>query len=140
MKCSRNSDERGGRSQRIAAVMPRVRLDRGALDLSAEAIDVTKEDFFNDDNDDENGEREWCRSVMGRQNFANAFDREASRGCEHAERDDDRGDRFGFAVTVRMGFVRRSSRPRLIRPKSRSSRRYRVPTRFHRRSARKRCR
>ena len=90
--------------------MPRVRLDRGALGLSAEAIDVPKEDFFNDDNYNENGEREWCRSVMGRQNFANAFDGEASRGCEHAQCNGDRGDWFGFAVTVRMGFVRRSRR------------------------------
>ena len=85
--------------------MPRVRLDRGALGLSAEAIDVPKEDFLNDNNYNENGEREWCRSVMGRQNFANTFDGEASRGCEHAQCDGDRGDWFGFAVTSGTGSV-----------------------------------
>ena len=91
-------------------MMPCVRLDRGALSASTEAIDVPKENFFDDDNHNENGEREWRRPVMRRQNFANAFDSEASRGCEHAKRDGDRGDWFGFAVTVRMGFVRRSRR------------------------------
>ena len=45
-KCSRDSDERGGRSERITAVMPRVRFDRRALGLSAEAIYVPKEEFL----------------------------------------------------------------------------------------------
>src|SRR4030095_14805212 len=109
-KCSRDSDERGSRSERITAVMPRVRLNRGALGLSAEAIDVPKEDFFNDDNYNENGERKWRRPVMRRQDFADAFNRQTSRGCEHTQCDDDRGDWFSFAVTVRMGFIRRSRR------------------------------
>ena len=60
--------------------MPRVRSDCGALGLSAEAIYVPKEEFFNDNYCNENGQREWCRSVMGRQNFANAFDGETSCG------------------------------------------------------------
>jgi hypothetical protein len=90
--------------------MPRVRSDCSALGLSAETIYVPKEEFFNDNNYNENGQREWCRSVMGCQNFANTFDSKASRGCEHAQCDGDRGNWFGFAVTVRMGFIRRSRR------------------------------
>ena len=72
-KCSRDSDERGDGSQRINSVMPRVCFNRGALGLSSEPNDIPKENFLNDDSDNENGEREWCGSVMGRQNFANTF-------------------------------------------------------------------
>src|SRR6476619_7591627 len=90
--------------------MPRVRFDRGAFGLAADAIDVPKEKFFNDNNYNEYGQREWCRSVMGRQNFANAFYGEANRGCEHAKRNGDGSDWFGFAVTVRMRYIRRSRR------------------------------
>src|SRR4029079_2731988 len=109
-KCGRDSNKRGGRSQRITAMMPLFLFDRVPLVLPPEPIYVPKKEFLNDDNYNKNSKRERCRSVMWRQNFANTFDGETSRGSEHAQPDGDGGDWFGFPVTVRMGFIRRSRR------------------------------
>ena len=48
--------------------------------------------------------------MVRRQDFSNAFDGEASRGCEHAQCYGNRSDWFSFAVAVRVGFVGRSGR------------------------------
>ena len=45
---------------------------------------------------------------MGEKAFANAFHCNDNRRSQNTERDKDRGERFGFAVTVRMRVVRRS--------------------------------
>ena len=104
----RNTDERGGGSQSIAAVMPGIRLHRRAFDITADAVDVAKQNLFYKYDDDKDREREWRWTVVRRQNFAHALDCQTRGGHEDAARDDDSGDRFGFAVAVGMGFVRRT--------------------------------
>ena len=104
----RNSDKRGDRRQRIGAMMPGIRLNRGAFDIAADSVDVAKQNLFYEDNDDQNRERERRWTVMRRKNFTHTLDRQASRGHEDTAGDDDGCDRFGFAVTVGMSRVRRT--------------------------------
>ena len=48
--------------------------------------------------------------MVRRQNFAHTLNCQTSRGCQHAEGNNCRRDRLGFAVTVGMRFIRRTSR------------------------------
>ena len=96
------TDERGGRNSAFGdATRP---FDRGAR-VVAEAIDGRKR-ISNDDNYNENGEREWCRSVMGRR-----ISRTLSMArpvAASTPSDGDRGDWFG--LPDRMDFGPRSRR------------------------------
>ena len=89
---------------------PCVGFNGDAFDGTAKSDDVTEERFFDNDHHDQHGERERRRHMMRQKNFAHALESQTDRGGENAERDKDRGERFGFAVTVGMRFVRRSRR------------------------------
>ena len=47
---------------------------------------------------------------MWREDFTDAFDRKANRGCEHADRDNQRGKWLSLTVAVRVRSVWRSCR------------------------------
>ena len=91
-------------------MMPGVGLDGGALNVASDAIDITEQNFFYHDNDNENAKREWGRTVMRRANFPNTFNRQTERGGKNAKCNNDGCDRFGFSVAVRMRFVGRTCR------------------------------
>ena len=90
-------------------MMPGISLHRRALEV-ADAIYVPEQKLLDHNHHDKNGKREWRRPVMRRQNFTDAFDREANRGCEHANRHNQRCNGLSLAVTVWVRSVWRSCR------------------------------
>jgi hypothetical protein len=91
-------------------MMPGIGLHGRALDVAPDAVNVTEQSFFYHNHHNQYPEREWRRSVVRRENFAHALNCQTGRGCEHAEGHDHRRDRFRFAVSVGMRFIRRTGR------------------------------
>src|SRR6267378_1216279 len=86
---------------------PGIGFDRDTFDRATETNHVTKERFFDDHDHQENQQRERGRRGVRQKQSARAFHRKPDGGDEHTARDKNRGQRFGFAVTVRMSCVRR---------------------------------
>ncbi len=89
---------------------PCVGFNGDAFDGTAKADDVTEESFFYGDDREKHRQSEGGGRTMRQKNCPSALHREQNRGGENTERDKNRGERFRFAVTVRMRGVRRSRR------------------------------
>ena len=106
----RDPNESRDRSQGIGAVMPRVGLDSGALDIFPEADHRAIKEFLHRDHDHEHDEGEWRRPVVRRENFPHALNRERDGSEQHAHGHEAGRERLRFSVTVRMRPVRRARR------------------------------
>lgn len=80
----RDANESGDRSERIRAMMPGVRLERGALSLASEAIHETKEQLFHDYHHDEDDESKGLRRMMRSENLQHAPSSDDQRGEDYA--------------------------------------------------------
>ena len=110
-----DSDERAYRRERVAAVMPCVGHDRGAVDPSADARRVAIERFFGDDRYDgrpQCHDARLCRKEASREvadRCASAPQQLDSHACKRYA-DDERGQRFVFPVAVVVVVVARFGR------------------------------
>src|ERR1019366_6739410 len=103
-----NSNKRGNRSQRIGAMMPGVGLQGGAFNVAPQPNYIAIQNFLHHHDDDEHDERKRRGTVMRTKKLAHALNGDAERGGQYADRDKNGGDRFGFAMSVRMSRVRRT--------------------------------
>ena len=98
----RNADERGGRGNRIAAMMPGVGDDHVAVRLVADFEHLAKQHFLDHDDAGQHEQRERGRHLMRHHDFANRGDRNADGRSQQHQRHGGRGQRLGFAVAIRM--------------------------------------
>ena len=89
-----NPDERGDGSDGIGAMMPGIGLDRGALDVFPDPNDYPEKKLLHRDDNDQDDERERRGTVMRRENFPHALDRETDCGDENAHGHDSSRQRF----------------------------------------------
>ena len=87
-------------------MMPGIGSDRGAVNGAAESADGAKQRSLDDDGDNQHEKSERCGAMMRQKNFADACKRQSSSSREDAKSNDDSGERFRFAVAIRMSGIR----------------------------------
>ncbi len=104
---NRNSNERSDRAQHIGSMAPRVGFDCHAFDRFAEAQHVAKKRFLHHDDGEQNQQSEAGRLRMWQKHCPRTFDCHGNRGDQDNAGNKDRGERFGFAMAVRVRFIGR---------------------------------
>ena len=99
--------KRKGAGDGVTPVMPRIRPQRGRTDLPTGVYHPAEKAFLHDHDAEKNVERPLRGHLMRRPNFTNALDGETECRRQYRKRDDNPGDNFRFAVSVRMLIIRR---------------------------------
>src|SRR5260221_241764 len=94
----------------IAAMMPRVGLDRSTLNRLADADNVSKQHFLDQDNRGQNKQRESRGSMVRDPDLTYALDRYCNRGPHQGEGHYRRGNWLRFAMSVGVILVGRPHR------------------------------
>src|SRR5688500_8500279 len=101
-----DADERGGRRDRVACMVPGICGRGSAVSLGADRSGPSKHSVLHDQHADEDKKRPWSRCLMWSANLPYGLDPDSDSSSKKHHRHDDRCYRFGLAVTERVVVIR----------------------------------